>query len=95
MSEQLLALPKTPPADLEWASHPTHPATTQASAFEVRKLLDLRSLSVYSRTEVLVIVDDRQDAQKAAEEMGLISRLANAQSLSSLRSAAGALQTVQ
>lgn len=66
-----------------------------ASAFEVRKLLDLRSLSAFADTDVLVVVDDRVEPIKAAQEMTLISRLATAQSLSDLRRAAGSIETMQ
>lgn len=69
--------------------------TPRASAFEVRKLLDLRSLSAYADTDVLVVVEDRVDPAKAAQEMVLISRLANTQSFSDLRRVAGSVETMQ
>lgn len=71
------------------------PATSQSSAFEVRKLLDLRSVAAHNETEVLIIVDDRHDPKRAAEEMDLISRLANAQGFTSLRASASASQVLQ
>lgn len=69
--------------------------TANASAFEVRKLLDLRSLSAHAETEVLVIVDDRLDPAKAGQEMTIVSRLATAQGFSALLRSAGAITTLQ
>lgn len=64
-------------------------ASPQASAFEIRKLTDVRARAANADTEILVVVDDRRDSNRAAHEIEIISQLAHAQSLTALRMSVG------
>ncbi|MCO5121282.1 MAG: DUF1828 domain-containing protein [Burkholderiaceae bacterium] len=61
------------------SAHPT------AGAHEVKKLVDVRGSEPYQDTDILVVVDDRADPERADQEIRVISRLADAMPFTSLR----------
>lgn len=70
------------------AAHPT------AGSFEVKKLVDVRGSSSYQSADILVIVDDRADPERADQEMKIISQLADAQPFTALCRSLGGFATM-
>ena len=60
-------------------------STPQASAAEIRKLADIRGVSAHSNTNMMVILDDRPNQEKAREEAVVLSQFADVMMITSLQ----------
>jgi hypothetical protein len=58
----------------------------QSTASEVRKLVDVRGITVNSSVDIRVIIDDRGNEERARQEALILSRFADVWMLSSLQS---------
>ncbi|MCM1500665.1 MAG: DUF1828 domain-containing protein [Clostridium sp.] len=60
-------------------------STPQASSAEIRKLADVRGVSVHSNTDMMVILDDRQNKERAKEEAAVLSQFADVMMMTVLK----------
>jgi hypothetical protein len=68
---------------------------SNSAAAEVRKLLDYTSVPSHDRNKVIVVVDDRRNAEAAKQEISLIGLLASAWPMSKLIETSGFIGTTQ